>query len=80
MFIQGLVNNSNGTMLETANGLFDDVNSEIRIFEYNINTPMVIVALILFILDILFRNIVVIRKKEKKQMTEEEQIASMRGR
>ena len=80
MYITGLANNANGKLLDTANGLFDDADSEIQIFEYNINTPLVIAALILFILDILFRNIVVIRKKEKKEMTDEEQIASMRGR
>ena len=73
-------NNANGKLLTSTDGLFDDVKNEVTVSDYNISTPAAIAALVLFILDILFRNIVVVRKKEKVQMTDEEQLASMRGR
>ena len=78
--LQGITNNRGGTVMETPHGLFKDTAQETRIFEYDIDTPIAIAALILFILDIIFRNVVVIRKKDQNQMTEEERIASMRGR
>ena len=47
----------------------------------SLDVPLVILALILFILDIIFRNFVIKKKpRVKRQMTDEEQIASMRGR
>ena len=48
--------------------------------EHDISTPVTIVALILFLLDIIFRNFVIKKKKEEAQMSDEEQIASMKGR
>lgn len=39
-----------------------------------------ILALILFVVDIIFRNFAIKRKKEKVQMSDADQIASMRGR
>ena len=78
--LTAMANNSKGQIINTPGDLFGDVTNEIRMFTYNVGTPAAIIALILFIIDILFRNIVVKRKKEKVQMTDEEQIASMRGR
>lgn len=47
----------------------------------SMDIPLIALALILFVLDILFRSFVIKkRKKAKAQMTDEEQIASMRGR
>ena len=48
---------------------------------YNIDVPLVILALILFIIDLIFRNFVIKKRKKKvREMTDEEQIESMRGR
>ena len=48
---------------------------------HNIDVPLVILALILFIIDLIFRNFVIKKRKKKiKEMTDEEQIESMRGR
>ncbi|MBQ3041402.1 MAG: VWA domain-containing protein [Clostridia bacterium] len=48
---------------------------------YNIDIPLVILALILFIIDLIFRNFVIKKRKKKvKEMTDEEQLESMRGR
>ena len=53
----------------------------IKIRTESLDVPLVILALILFILDLIFRNFVIKKKpKVKRQMTDEEQIASMRGR
>lgn len=47
----------------------------------SIDIPLIILALILFVLDLVFRNFVIKRRKRTPaQMTDEEQIASMRGR
>lgn len=54
---------------------------ETRSKTYNIDIPLVILALILFIVDLIFRNFVIKKKKKKvKEMTDEEQLESMRGR
>ena len=80
--LAGIFNNTKGTMIgdDGVGGLFNETDSEIQIFKYDIDTPIAILALILFVLDIIFRNIVVIKKKDANQMTEEERMASMRGR
>lgn len=47
----------------------------------SIDVPLVILALVLFIIDLIFRNFVIKKKKKKvREMTDEEQIESMRGR
>ncbi len=78
--LTGIVNNGHGTVLADTNGLFDDTIGETQILEYDISTPAAIAALVLFVLDILFRSIVIKRKKQASQMSDEEQLASMRGR
>lgn len=48
---------------------------------HNIDVPLVILALLLFIIDLIFRNFVIKKRKKKvREMTDEEQIESMRGR
>ncbi len=83
--IQGIAANGGGGMLEddddALDNYFDSIQDETVIYEHDITTPALIIAAILFVLDIVFRNFVITRKKEKdSQMTDEEQIASMRGR
>lgn len=78
--LTGMANNAAGEVVQTPGDIFGEVTNEIRMFTHNVTTPATIIALVLFIVDVLFRNIVVKRKKEKVQMTDEEQIASMKGR
>ena len=81
--LNGIVSNSEGgRVLEVAAGYFDDIQKKISIFDHDVTTPFVILVLVLFLLDILFRNIVIRRKKDKgeKVMSDEERLASMRGR
>ncbi len=81
MLLTGVAGNGGGAVLEDTVGFFDDIEKKISIFNHDVTTPFVIAVLILFLLDILFRNIVVKRKKEKVvEMTEEDRAASMRGR
>ena len=79
--LAGIVGNGRGEVLNGPGGLFNDLEGKVQFFEHDVTTPVIIAVLILFLLDILFRNIVIRRKKDKEpQMTDEEQIASMRGR
>ena len=79
--VAGISTNGGGNMLESGDGFFDDIENQIRVFDYDVTTPVIIAALIIFLLDILFRNIVIRKKKDKQpEMTEEERSASMRGR
>ena len=78
--LTAITNNGGGEILTDTKGLFEELEGQIRILEYDVSTPVAILALILFIADILFRNIVIKRKKEKTEMTAEEQAASMKGR
>jgi hypothetical protein len=50
--------------------------------DYNIDIPLIAIALILFVLDIIFRNFVIKKKSKKKggYKTDEEVYESMRGR
>lgn len=49
--------------------------------EYNIDIPLIALALVLFVLDIIFRNFVIKKKTKKKgYKTDEEVYESMRGR
>ena len=77
-------NNGEGGSLDSAFHAFSKVVKQrqpLRITTESLDIPLVILALILFILDIVFRNFVIKKKpKAKRQMTDEEQIASMRGR
>lgn len=75
--------NGAGGLLETdkdVDSFFAEKLEKDTIIEHDIATPILIVALILFLLDIVFRNFIIQPKKDKVQMTDEEQIESMRGR
>ncbi len=79
--IAGISTNGGGNMISDGDGFFDDIENKIQVFNHDVTTPVIIAALIIFLLDILFRNIVVKKKKDKQpEMTEEERLASMRGR
>lgn len=79
--LEGITSTRNGSIIENGNGFFDDIQSKIQVFKHDVTTPIVIAALVLFLLDILFRNIVINRKKDAlPEMTDEERNASMRGR
>ena len=79
--LSGVANNGGGNMLTGTAGFYDDIEKKISVFSHDVTTPFVIAVLVLFLLDILFRNIVIRRKKDKTtEMSDEEQAASMRGR
>ena len=49
--------------------------------KHNIDIPLIALALVLFVLDIIFRNFVIKRKPKKKaELSDEEVLESMRGR
>lgn len=78
--IAGISTNGGGSLIGDGEGFFDDIENKIQVFNHDVTTPVIIAALILFLLDILFRNIVVKKKDKSQEMTEEERLASMRGR
>ncbi|MBQ7907200.1 MAG: hypothetical protein IJ309_04410 [Clostridia bacterium] len=72
-----------GGLIETDKDVGDFFAEKLEkdtIVEHDITTPILIIALLLFLLDIVFRNFIIKPKKDKAQMTDEEQIESMRGR
>ncbi len=69
-----------GEVMKDVAGFFDIVKDEFYEFEHNISTPCVLAILILFLIDLFFRNFAPKKEKKKKIMTDEEQYASMRGR
>ena len=86
--LTAITNNGGGEIFQSVAGVFDDVDvlfneldGQIRVLEYDVSTPVAILILILFVCDILFRTIVLKKpKKDKAEMTDEEQAASMKGR
>ena len=77
----GIASNGNGDVIVSGEGLFDDITNQNITLHHDVTTPAIMAVLVLFLLDILFRNIVVRRKKDEQPvMTEEERIESMRGR
>lgn len=79
----GIAKNGNGNIVgeESTSEFFSDIENTIQVFNYDVTTPAIIAVLVIFLLDILFRNIIVNKRKDKTvEMTDEEQIASMRGR
>ena len=80
--ITDLANAGGGDMINSADEFFDVQKPEFKQYDHSnrIAIPALVVALVLFILDIFFRNFLKRREKKKKIMTDEEQFASMRGR
>ncbi len=69
-----------GDIMEDVKGFYDIAKDEFYQFEHNISTPALIVLLLLFLIDLFFRNFSPKKEKKKKIMTDEEQYESMRGR
>jgi hypothetical protein len=65
---------------ESIETMFDNKLTKDTVIKRDLSTPIAIAALLLFLMDIIFRNFVIKKKKEEVQMTDEEQIASMKGR
>lgn len=78
--MNGISANGGGGLVTNTDTFYDIVVEESVQENIDVSTPMAIVALVMFIIDLLFRNFAKRRKKKKEQMTDEEQIASMRGR
>jgi hypothetical protein len=81
--LTAITNNGGGDVItgDDTDTLFEELEGQIRVLEYDVSTPVAILILILFICDILFRTIVLKKpKKDKAEMTDEEQAASMKGR
>lgn len=78
--LHGMASNGNGSIITNIDTFYDNINTDIRIYTYDPANYLPIIAIVLFILDIVFRSIVIKRKKEKDEMTDEEQILSMKGR
>lgn len=71
---------TNGELMSDTENFYNIVREDMTEYKHDIQTPVAIVALLLFVLDIVFRNFSISFKKEKEEMTDEEQIASMKGR
>ncbi len=75
-----------GTVIEGASAFDEFAKPDVEKNTYDgptksMDIPLIIFALILFVLDLVFRNFVIKRRrKPKEQMSDEEQIESMRGR
>ena len=68
------------TIIKDASDFYDIVREETMQIIHDAKVPLATAALVLFLLSIFFRNFIFQKSKENKQMTDEEQIASMRGR
>ncbi|MGM9645546.1 MAG: VWA domain-containing protein [Eubacteriales bacterium] len=71
---------TNGELMADVANFYNIVREDMTEYKHDIQTPIAIIALVLFILDIIFRNFSISFKKKEETMTDEEQIASMRGR
>jgi hypothetical protein len=83
MKMNSIAASGGGTILDTDGKIdrfFANTIEKDTVIVRDLSTPIAIAALILFLVDIIFRNFVIKKKKEEVQMTDEEQIASMKGR
>ena len=79
--LDAITGNTNGKIITGGEGFFGDIENKIQVFNHDVTTPVIIAVLVIFMLDILFRNLVFNRKKDKQsEMSEEERLESMRGR
>lgn len=69
-----------GEMMANSEEFYDIQREEFAQFTHDISTPAIIVLLVLFIVDLLFRHFSPKKKEKKDTMTEAERVASMRGR
>lgn len=78
--IEDIASAGGGEKMQDATRFYDIQREEFVQYTRDISTPAIIVLIVLFILDIVFRHFSPKKKKEKTVMTEEERFASMRGR
>ena len=79
--LEAITSSAGGKIIEGGEGFFGDIENKIQVFNRDVTTPVIIAVLVIFMLDILFRNIVINRKKDKQpEMSEEDRLESMRGR
>ena len=79
--LDAITGSAGGEVITGGEGFFSDIENKIQVFKRDVTTPVIIAVLVIFMLDILFRNIIINRKKDKQpEMSEEDRIESMRGR
>ena len=66
-------------LVTDASTFYEIAKNDIAVYNHDVETPFAIIVLVLFVLAIIFRNFAFQKEKKKKEMTDEEQIASMRG-
>lgn len=66
-------------LVDAPMSFFEIAKDDIAIYNHDMETPFAIIVLVLFVLAIIFRNFAFQKERKKKEMTDEEQIASMRG-
>lgn len=66
-------------LVDAPASFFDIAKNDIAVYNHDVETPFAIIVLVLFVLAIIFRNFAFQKERKKKEMTDEEQIASMRG-
>lgn len=78
--MEDLASAGDGEIMAEAEKFYDIQREEFVQYTRDISTPSLIVLLLLFIIDLLFRHFSPKKKEKKNVMTEEERFASMRGR
>ena len=78
--MEDLATAGKGEVMPDAEAFYDIQKAEFVQYQRDISTPALIVLLILFIVDLIFRHFSPKKKDKKDAMTEAERIASMRGR
>ncbi len=78
--MEDLATAGDGEVMADAEKFYDIKREEFVQYQHDISTPALIVLLLLFIIDLLFRHFSPKKKEKKNVMTEEERFASMRGR
>lgn len=78
--MEDLATAGKGKVMADAEAFYDIQKAEFVQYQRDISTPAIIVLLLLFIIDLLFRHFSPKKKDKKDAMTEAERIASMRGR
>lgn len=78
--IEDLSAAGDGDVMSTPMSFFEITKDELFQFEHDIATPAIIAIIILFLIDLLFRNFAPKKEKKRTMMTDQEQFESMRGR
>ncbi len=78
--MEDLATAGGGKLMADSEAFYDIKKDEFRENVTDISTPALIILIVLFLLDIIFRHFSPKKKDKNNLMTEEERIASMRGR